>query len=186
MLRSHQKCNPLQFQKQKHVKKLWKVNGRNLAGGSAKCNATIQRFKDQTRMILKKGWFSHLEALEICERVNRENMFNKRLPKGKHNPENHNISKSKTTTTTTILIIFSSTKRNNIEVIQKIMTEEKEGIKTRKKVKLRNKMMNKLSKNKRLIIPKLFFLDIPTDNVIEMNDLKKEKRLIVPKLVYPN
>ena len=31
-----------------------------------------QRFTDQTRIILKKGWFSDIEILEICGDVNRE------------------------------------------------------------------------------------------------------------------
>ena len=37
----------------------------------AKFNATSQRFADQMRMIIKKGWFSHLEILEMCKLVSR-------------------------------------------------------------------------------------------------------------------
>ena len=31
-----------------------------------------QRFADQSRIILKKGWFSEFEILEICGLVSRE------------------------------------------------------------------------------------------------------------------
>ena len=33
---------------------------------------TSQRLADQARMLLKKGWFSNLEILEIYQQVNRE------------------------------------------------------------------------------------------------------------------
>ena len=33
---------------------------------------TIHRLVDQARLILKKGWLSDLEILEICGQVNRE------------------------------------------------------------------------------------------------------------------
>ena len=35
-------------------------------------NTTNKRLADQARMILKKGWFSNFEILEICQQVNRE------------------------------------------------------------------------------------------------------------------
>ena len=39
---------------------------------SIRFSTTNQRLADQIRMILKKSWFSHLEILEICHQVNRE------------------------------------------------------------------------------------------------------------------
>ena len=39
---------------------------------SAKFNITNQRLANQVRVILRKGWFSDLEILEICGLVNRE------------------------------------------------------------------------------------------------------------------
>ena len=33
---------------------------------------TSQRLVDQLRIILKKGWFSDLEMLEMCKQVNRK------------------------------------------------------------------------------------------------------------------
>ena len=39
---------------------------------SARFNITSQKLADQARIILKKGWFSDLEILEIYEQVNRE------------------------------------------------------------------------------------------------------------------
>ena len=35
-------------------------------------NTRSQRFADQARKILKKGWFSDLEILEIYQQINRE------------------------------------------------------------------------------------------------------------------
>ena len=39
---------------------------------SAKFKTSNERFAHQTKMILKKGWFSNLEILEICKQVSWE------------------------------------------------------------------------------------------------------------------
>ena len=41
---------------------------------SDRFNITIQRLTDQASTILKKGWFSGLQILERCKKVNSEDM----------------------------------------------------------------------------------------------------------------
>ena len=57
---------------------------------SSKLNIS-QRLTNKARLILKKGWWSDLEILEICRQVNREENTQRVFPKG---IEAQNIEKS--------------------------------------------------------------------------------------------
>ena len=57
------KSNPTQRRYRERMVEIWR--------GYAKFN-TSQRFVGQARSILKKGWWSDIEILEICGQVNRE------------------------------------------------------------------------------------------------------------------
>ena len=53
----------------------------NILAESAKFKATSQRLADQMELILKKGWLSDLEILEICGPVNHEEYTQRIHPK---------------------------------------------------------------------------------------------------------
>ena len=52
---------------------------------------TSQRIADQATMILKKGWFSDIEILEICGEVSREGYPQENPKQAWRNIENQNI-----------------------------------------------------------------------------------------------
>ena len=56
--------NPIQRGYRKRMIEIWAY--------SARFNTTSQRLANQARTILKKGWFSDLKILEVCNQVNSE------------------------------------------------------------------------------------------------------------------
>ena len=67
------KSNPTQRDYRKRKIRIWKE--------AANFCTTSQRFADQARMILKRGWFSHLDIKGIRREVSHDKYDQKELPK---------------------------------------------------------------------------------------------------------
>ena len=121
---------------------------------------TSQRLADQPKLILKKGWFSGHEILEICGQINSEEYTQRELSKQVEilNTENQTITDPSTTTS------ILTQDREHVDLIKKIMNEQKITLPSLrnqnwKKVMVKTEKVNKLLKY------------IPTDNITEMNEI---------------
>ena len=122
------------------------------------------QFKDlrnnQPKFILKKGWLSDLETLEVRGRVNREQHTQKEF---RNRIETPNIENQITTELNTTALILRQEDRTNIELI-KIMSEQKITLPSLRdqdweKVKVETENVNNV------------FQHVPMDNITELNEL---------------
>ena len=101
---------------------------------SARFNRTTQRLADQARIILKKGWISDLEVLEICKQVNTEEYSQdspfpnrntkcwKKEPPNRIKKENTENQNPKLPSTPKQMLMQD---KINLELMNKILSEKK-------------------------------------------------------------
>ena len=120
--------NPSQRRYRKRMIEIWQE--------CAKFQTTSQRLADQVRTIIKKGWFSDLEILEIHQKHTNKTIIQyqtHQVGSNKNNPTKQNCQLWKTKTPHFQMIHYQATRKKhyhknkeiNLENVKRIMSSEK-------------------------------------------------------------
>ena len=121
------RSNPTQRGYWKRMMEIWQA--------LSNFQTTIQRLADQVRTIIKKGWFSDLEIIEIHQKINDQQSGTNTLPgnykqkqpirKEPPTSENENSTQPNTTQPNKPEQTLSQDQKLNLENIKRIMNSEK-------------------------------------------------------------
>ena len=161
------KSNPSQRGYIKRMIEIWQE--------CASFQTTSQRLADQVRTIIKKGWFSDLEILEIYQKTHKQNYdtvpdtsssVKQKQPNGNElrNLEKENATLPNNTQRSNNKEILSQEQKINLENVQRIMNSEKTILPSLRNIEWRTLKIetNKINQ----VLP-----HISTNNITELNEL---------------
>ena len=159
------KSNPTQRGYKKRMMEIWQE--------LAIFQTTSQRFADQVRTIMKKGWFSELEIIEIHQNINdqeRRNTLpdtpniNKQKQPIQNEPTSENGNHAQQNTTQQNKLVLTQEQKLILKKLKRILNSEKTTLPSLRNIEWR---IVKAEKNK--VNQVLTY--IPTSNITDLNEL---------------
>ena len=154
---------------------------------------TSQRLADQVRTLIRKGWFSNIEIIEIHQKINDQQSSNNTLPgtsninkqnqstrKEPQTLENENSTRPNTAQPTKPEQILSQEQKLNLENLKRIMNSEKISLPSLRNIewKIVRAETNKVNQ---------VLTYISTNNITDLNELiYAGAKLVCEKIGIPS